>query len=198
MNTLLATLLQLSLSLLSSAQNPSISVELRAQAIATASQAIALYQTARQGQVQIQVQAPAKKNIWLNITQLANAEYADLAGNRFRLENGSYAAASNKAVLRQEFTSFGDLNKDLLDDAVVVLEVSAGTSPSEYMLAAVTNRGDGGVTDAANLDLGRTVQIFDHRVQNGQFKLDVQADGGSRETRLYKLQGDKLVLTNKI
>ncbi len=197
MNALLATLLQLSLSLLSSAQNPSASAELRAQAIATASQAITLYQTARQGQVQVQAQVP-KKNIWLNITQLANAEYADLAGNRFQLANGSYAAAANKATLRQEFISFGDLNKDLLDDAVVMLEVSAGTSPAELMLAAVTNRGDGGVADAANLGLGRNVQIFDHRVQNGEFKLDIQADGGRRETRLYKLQGDKLVLVNKI
>ncbi len=197
MTTILATLLQLTTALLLSAQNPNVPADLRTQAFALASQAFQLYQSA--GQVQVtQVPVSLRHSPWLNAQELVNAEYFDQAGNKFRLMDGNYTSAYSSAEFQQQYISFGDLNHDNLDDAVVILRESLAAQPARYILAAVLNMDNGMTLNAANLDLGREIQIFDHRVQEGKFKIDTQTDGQPRQTRQYELRNGKLVLVNQI
>ncbi len=186
----LLSLLQATLALLLAVQNPGLPANVKQQALAAVSQSLKVY---REASFKLPDSGLPVVYPWLSAKDLLGAEYKNDSGGTFRLKNGAYG----NIRLEDQYISFGDLNKDSMDDAVVVMTETKNGS-TRYYLAAVENFSNGYLFDVAHKELGKEVQIYDHRVQNGEFKIDLQADNQSRETRLYRIENGKFVLAGKI
>ncbi|OGZ53595.1 MAG: hypothetical protein A3B25_00635 [Candidatus Ryanbacteria bacterium RIFCSPLOWO2_01_FULL_48_26] len=180
MNTVVLQLLQVAATLLLAAQTHAgeLSPALTAQFISFASRAVQLGTQALAPQPVIP--AISSKNIWPNISGLRNAFYINSEGVRVRLGNG--------IRLLEEYTSFGDMNGDGFDEALVV--TSEGTT--SYALAAFLNQG-GILFNVAAVPLPKNLVIYSHRIESGIFSIELRDEAGAKKKLLYKLLGNTLI-----
>ncbi len=183
MSSLLA-LLQLAVSLLLSVQNnAALSENIKTQAVATASQAVGLVSQTLAAQ---QKETPSV-NLWPTADWLWSSFYLNLDGKR--VPNGSGVTVMNDSI------SFGDMNHDNLDDAIVVTKNIAATNPQDvrYRLAVMLNQ-RGSFLNITNYDIGTTEPIiYSHEIEANVFTLDAQIGNQPRKTYQYKLSGNTLV-----
>lgn len=116
---------------------------------------------AQAGQV-VPFDVPKNNSIYPNIKDLAQAAYRDA--------NGHWVPVGSSVMLLGEYTSFGDLNKDGIDDAVVVIKKTSPLGQS-YFLAAMLNQG-GVMFDVAERPLGSTIAITTHKISAGEIDID--------------------------
>ena len=83
--------------------------------------------------------------IWPNARDLTNAPHRDVSGKWVRL--------GGTVQLMEADTSFGDLNRDGVDDAAVVVKKQMADGSQSYFLAAMLNQG-GIMFDVAETPLG--------------------------------------------
>jgi hypothetical protein len=198
--TNIIALLQVVAALLVSLQNnPQASDAVKMQAITAANQAVALAgqaaaQTAQtppssqsvQAQVTVvEATSTGSTNIWPNYNWLEQAQYIDLSGAKVLLGGTS-------VHLFGDYISFGDVNNDGLDDAVVIVQRSTDGINFSYAIAVMLNQ-RGWLTNVADLALPGAPTIYDHRVLNGKFQIDMQVGSATRQVYYYKLVGSTLV-----
>jgi hypothetical protein len=168
--TMLA-LLQTAASLLASAQNPQATPASMQKAVNLAGNAI---QAVVQAKAPINFSVKENDGIWPNIDGLLNAPYLDSKNDLVRL--------GKTVLLVTEYTSFGDINNDGLDDAAVVVNKPDTDGTAHYFLAAMLNHGNI-LFNIADLSLGNSVNIDSHRVIDGKIVID---------GRKYELLGKEL------
>jgi hypothetical protein len=146
----------------------------------------------------VAAQAPS-----LTLAQLKNATYL-VYGDRIKLKNGSYREGTikdaNFLAVSFEKAAFGDLNDDGKHDAAVIYYHNGGGSGSFVVLAAMINQ-DGQPVQVASEDLGDHTEVQSLAIQGGQIRLRLLVHGPKdslaqptvKETRTYRLAGDKLV-----
>jgi len=138
---------------------------------------------------------------------LKNAEYGGIYEEPVQLTNGKYegepfveGGASRPTVLFIEPYALGDLNGDGAEDAAVLLVENSGGSGSFVYLAAVVNK-DGKPENAATTLLEDRAQVKSLTIANGKITVEMVTHGpedprccpSQEETRVYKLEGDRLV-----
>jgi len=178
MINLASQLLGVATSLLLAIQGqPNMPADVSANALRLASQSIQLsslvviYDTGK-------AQAPST-NIWPSSNRLANSKYLDRSGN--------LVSPGGPIAVMDSYTSFGDLNGDGLDDAAVIIR-----EVDEYVLAGMVNQ-SGILFNVGRLPLGKSLFMYDHRVVDGIFNLDVKLGEGVRKVFKYKLLGGKFI-----
>jgi len=142
-------------------------------------------------QIVAQVRAPIdfavtpNSSIWPNINDLVNAPYLDANGNYMRLGSDAAGTASTVSLLEQ-YTSFGDINNDGVDDAAVIVNRPNAAGTPNYFLAAMLNQG-GIMFNITDYPLGNTINITTHKVISGNIMID---------GKQYDLLGDQLSAAN--
>lgn len=141
--------------------------------------------------------------------QLQNAEYTltafDNASHVFRLADGAYkSGAPDYADVRLlEQISFGDLNRDGVPDAAVLLAENFGGSGVFVWLAAVLNE-NGKPHHIASSMIDDRAQINTLEIRNGNIFLDAVVHGPNdpgccpafKVTRTFRLMDSLMVLVN--
>jgi len=122
------------------------------------------------------------KSYWPNYERLTQSYYTDL--------NQNQVLPGNIVQPRYEHLSFGDLNNDGRDDAMVIVERIADNGTIIQSLAPMINSGNS-LVNIDNLTLGYNVAVYSHRITNGRYKLEASVDG-TTFTRYYQLFGDEL------
>lgn len=156
----LLALLQATASLLAFVQSPAVMPAFSQQAVHFGSQAV---QIVTQAASPITFQVPQNDSIWPNMKDLANAPYRDASGHWVRL--------GATAQIVQEYTSFGDLNHDGLDDAAVIVNRPSSSGTPNYFLAAMLNQG-GILFNIADFPLGPNLNISSHSITGGSILLN--------------------------
>jgi hypothetical protein len=168
MTSSLVALLQGALFLLSALQtNHQLSDATRAQILSTATQAVEL--------ASLEAGTPSTASIAPNLERLQAAEYLDKNGIRTHLDG--------TMLLVSGYISFGDLDHDTNDDAIVLIK-DAHTSPASYHLAVMLNN-HGSLFNVANLPLPNLKEIYTHQIQGGIFTLEYSTTDGVRKTVKY-------------
>lgn len=182
MQSLIADLLRISMSLLLAVQNsPQTSDRLMNQALASVSQAVQLSsQVLNYDEKNHQT---ASKSIWPNYDQLLSASYLNRDGERVALGDGVWLVGDS--------LSFGDMNEDGLDDAVVVLKMDDRKGGSDYWLGVMLNKA-GVLFNIVNKPIGKNVKIYSHHVESGRFTVDMKVDSSARKIYHFKLIGNEL------
>jgi hypothetical protein len=182
MNTAIATLLQLTASLLMGVQHdPRISAAASQQAIQTGSQVV---QLADQALANIPFPVPQNDSIWPNVKDLQNAPYLDASGHWVPFGQGVQPISSS--------ISFGDMNGDGTDDAALVVQQTASSGVSGYVLAVMLNQG-GILFNIADAPLGSVAPtIYSHAISNGTLVMDMEANGAPRSVVHYVLLGNQI------
>lgn len=184
MTTTILTLLGLMASLLTSAEQSNSPV-LQAKAVALAGQAVQLASLAQNSELIARLAENTNHNIWPNATRLRNAYYPDT--------KGTLVLPGGEVQILDAYTSFGDLNGDAVDDAMVVLKITSLGGTSQYRLGAMVNQ-DGFIYYAAGYGLGELPEIHEHHiVPGGTFTFDATRRGMPRTTETYRLVGNTLV-----
>jgi len=180
MNAALFALLQVTASFLIGIEhNPQATPAMQEQAVAVASRVI---QIGTQAVAEIPFTVPQNNSAWPNIEDVMNAPYRNAQGGWAQVGQGVQVISSS--------TSFGDLNNDGLDDAVVLVEQSSATGPSHFALAALLNQG-GILFNIADVPLGTSApDILSHSIQNGEFVLATRNVSGATTTTEYMLLGN--------
>jgi hypothetical protein len=181
MTSTIAILLQLAATLLTGAQNnPQVSLAAKQQVVAVAGQTIQLStQAIAEVQGQINFPVPQNSGIWPNIRELMAAPYIDA--------RGGYTQLGVAVHLDSATISFGDLNGDGYDDAMVIIKRLKADGSTESDLAAMLNQG-GIMFNIADTPLGNNIQlstIASHQIQNGEFVMN--------ENVRYSLLGNQLI-----
>ena len=139
----------------------------------------------------------------LTMAQLKNATYL-VDGDKIKLKNGSYQAGTiaeaNYLLVNFDTAALGDLNNDGKNDAAVIYFYNGGGSGSFVVLAAMINQ-DGNPVQVASEDLGDRTVVKSISIQGGKIILnllvhgpkDSMAEPTVKQTRTYRLAGDKLV-----
>lgn len=184
MNSLIATLLQLTTSLLLVAkQSDTMPLAAREGIVGVAGRAIQLSTQALMeippGFVQIK-----NNGIWPTAADLGNSLYLDA--------RGKYVPFGQSVQALYSYSSFGDINNDGFDDAFAVVKRSLSGGGYEYALAAMLNQGNVlfNIDDAT---LGSSIEIYSHHVVNGALDIDMSESGLARKTRHYGLLGNQIV-----
>jgi len=164
-------LLQAAVSLLASAQNSQATPAAMQKAVNLAGNIV---QTVAQAKTPISFPVKENDGIWPNIDDLLNAPYLDSKNDLVRL--------GKTVSLITEYTSFGDINNDGLDDAAVVVNKPGVDESPHYFLAAMLNHGNI-LFNIADLPLGDSVNIDSHHVIDGKIVID---------GRRYELLGKEL------
>ncbi len=183
MNASISALLQITAAFLMGVQHsPTLTPALTASIISSASRVI---------QVSTQALAPQpaipetpSTNIWPDITRLRSSLYLNSNEKRVVLGNG--------VSLLDEYTSFGDLNGDGLDEAVAVVIRTSPSGASSYALAAFVNQ-NGILFNIADVPFENNALISSHRIDSGIFEIKFKNKGGEEKTLRYKLLGNELV-----
>ena len=135
----------------------------------------------------------------LTLNILNNAEYYSgsmLPGERIKLTNGTYQAkAPLEWTTKLETVTYGDLNNDGQEDAVVVLSTRAGGTGVFGDLEAVLNQ-SGKAFNIAIQDLGDRTTVNSIKIESGVIIVDMSPKGDPRKVVQYKLSGDKLQEVN--
>ncbi|OGZ02511.1 MAG: hypothetical protein A2946_00700 [Candidatus Liptonbacteria bacterium RIFCSPLOWO2_01_FULL_53_13] len=182
MTASLIALLGLTASLLANIQaNPALPPEVSSRAINTASQVLELALRMRMPE---EFMASGANTLWPSYNQLISSRYLTADGTRV-IQGGD-------VKLLGQYTSFGDLNGDHMDDAVVVvLRAKSGEERADNF-AVMLNQGNG-LFNASVLPLQKGYEIFSHRIENEQFDVDMKLPGKDRKIYHYKLVGTELV-----
>lgn len=179
MNTVVASLLQITAAFLMGVQhNPQATLTTQEQAVLTASHVV---QLSEQAIADIPFNVPQNDSNWPNIHDVDNAPYLNSQGNFVQLGQGVDLISSN--------ISFGDINGDGVDDAVVLVRQYSPVGTPSYALAALINQG-GILFNIADAPLGSTTTIYDHQIANGVLTIDLQTATQPRETLHYTLLGN--------
>ncbi len=184
MNSIIGTLLQLTTSLLFAAKsNSSLPLAVREQMVRFAERSI---QLSAQALAEVPAGFVEIKNdgIWPNIKDLGQSLYLSV--------QGKYVPLGQGVRLIESYTSFGDMNNDGLDDAVVVVKRTSLNGTQEYALAAMLNQG-GVLFNIDDLSLGSSATIGSHHVVNGKLMLGTPGTNAAETTSLYELFGDRLL-----
>ncbi|MBI2908693.1 MAG: hypothetical protein HYX92_13710 [Chloroflexi bacterium] len=147
----------------------------------------------------------------LTAEALRNAEYPSefTRSRRARLVEGAYeetivpGAASKIRVRLSDWVASGDLDRDRLADAAVVLATDPGGSGTFYHLIAVLNR-RGAPEPAASVLLGDRVQIRSVSIASRMIVVNMVTQGPGdpmaqptlEVTRRYRLEGNELKLVS--
>lgn len=111
---------------------------------------------------------------------LRNATYSitEMFEEPITLEDGSYAGADGifTVAYMENSAHYGDLDRDGVEDAVVVLSERGGGTNTNYYLAAQLNQA-GELTDAGAVLIDGNVQIIDLAIDDGKVMLDVTTRG---------------------
>src|SRR5258708_5889721 len=180
MTSTVSTLLQLATTLLLAAQQggqlpPAVQqkmVTLAAQSIQLSTFALA------------PINFPVTKNdsIWPNVNDVGNAPYIGF--------DGKYTRLGQNLQVFDQYTSFGDINGDGLDDAAAIVKKTDAGGNASYALAALLNQGNI-LWNISDVPLGNTLpQVYAHSVVNGQVMLDMQAGDQPLATIYYGLLGN--------
>ncbi len=181
MQSLIAELLKVSMSLLLAVQgNPQMPDKLVNQFLASVSQAIQLSsQVLNYDEKNQQI---ASKSIWPNYEQLLSAFYLSRDGKRVHLNNGVWLA--------EDSLSFGDINEDGIDDAVVILKMDDEKGERNYWLGAMLNKA-GVLFNIVNTPIGKNIEVYSHHVEFEQFTIDMKVDSAARKIYHFKLLGNE-------
>lgn len=181
----IATLLQLATSLLMGARaNPSMPLAAQQQIVAAASQTVQLSTQAlafAQGWVTFPV--PQNASRWPTAAELQVAPYLDARGGYAQL--GALGSGGASVRLDASTISFGDLNGDGYDDAMVVVQRTKFDGSTSLDLAAMLNQG-GILFNIADTPLGNN-PLISHQIQNGEFVVNSSSH--------YMLLGNQLIKT---
>jgi hypothetical protein len=181
MNTTIATLLQLTASLLMGAHSHSQTVQ--KQIIQVSQKSIQLSAEAI-GMSHVTFAIPQNNSIWPSAVEVDYAPYLDT--------NGTYVHEGTNVKTLDQYLSFGDMNNDGLDDAAVLVQKIDANGKSTYALATVLNEGTI-FFNIADFDLGATEpQIASHAIVNGKLVLSIQKGDTSYTTSTYELFGDQI------
>ena len=101
---------------------------------------------------------PQNDSAWPNAKDLKNAPYIDASGHWARL--------GKTVELLDGNTSFGDLNRDGMDDAAVIVNRPLSNGTPNYFLAAMLNQ-NGIMFNIADFSLGTSINITSHSVTGG-------------------------------
>ena len=181
MNTAIATLLYLAASLLGNIQ-PDSSMESRQEAILFANRAIHV--------ANIAIQKDRGEEVFDGAKIPTSNKLSDAL---YRNDDGGLSPLGSRLQLLQQYTSFGDLNADNFDDAVVVVKAIPASGTPTYHLAAMANY-NGELVNVANASLENFITIHNHRIDYGYLSLDLEANEQPRRTIRYKLNENKLVV----
>lgn len=184
MQAVALALLNIVVSLLLNIQNNSsrISAAVQEQAVRAASQAVQLGSQAlkpNSGFAEI-----SHTSIWPNSGQLQESLYLNYYGRRVPL--GTMVQFVGSAI------SFGDMNGDNIDDAIVFVKTVSDTNGVMYKIAMMLNQG-GILFNITSVDLGNSLDVYSHSIEANEFIVDMQAGSGARETRYYKLVGNAIM-----
>ena len=149
----------------------------------------------------------------LTIKKLANANYSpspneSIFDKNTKLKNGFHYDPNQHGIidsasytkLDDRMVAFGDLNKDSIVDAAVILEYVTGGSGCFLDLVAVYNI-NGNPKSAASIGLGDRVQVKGIIIKNGIIELKMlshrEDDGQCCPTKKtapkFKIKGKKLI-----
>ncbi|MDE2019204.1 MAG: hypothetical protein KGJ13_02535 [Patescibacteria group bacterium] len=152
----LMSLLQAAASLLLFAQGHALPASSTQAIVNFGSNAV---QLVTQAAAPIDFSVPQNNGIWPNTADLVQAPYLDGQGRWSRL--------GSTVQLIPADTSFGDLNGDGLDDAIVVVNRPTALGTSAYYLAAMLNQG-GIMFNIADYPLGQGFTMASHTVRDGE------------------------------
>jgi hypothetical protein len=172
-------LLQLAISLLTRASTDvALTSVAREALVARASQAIQLAAYQASGTT-----APGAdgSNLSPSYDQLMRASYLTPMGTRVAL-------GPQLRILSGQI-SFGDLNGDGLDDAVVAIQTKFGLDRARTFLAPMVNMGGGTLFNVSVAEIPDGSEIFLHRIEGGAFTTDIKAPNAERRLYHYKLFG---------
>lgn len=141
----------------------------------------------------------------MTLDQLKNTTYL-VDGDKIKLKNGTYQAGTiaeaNYLLVKFETAALGDLNNDGKNDAAVIYFYNGGGSGCFVILAAMLNQ-DGNPVQVASEELGDRVEVKSIAIRGGKIILTMLVHGPKdgmakptvRQTRTYRLAGNKLVQT---
>ena len=184
MNTAITLLLQAATTiLLSVGRNTALPISAREQAVNIAQHSIQLV-TQAEAMPEINFTIPNNNDIYPNATDLVQTAYRGL--------DGKWVPFGKNLSIVDNSISFGDINNDGIDDAVVLVKRTASNGNSDYALAFMLNQNNilFNITDVL---LGSSVQIFNHRITNNEFSVDLQIGNGLKKTYNYELLGNQAV-----
>jgi hypothetical protein len=182
MNTALTSLLQVTASfLMLISHSPKATPAMQAQAVTLGGQVV---QISTQAAANIPFIVPQNDSAWPNITDLEDAPY--LEPNSY----GSWTRAGVGVEVISSSTSFGDINGDGFDDAVVLVEQNPADANPNFDLAAMLNQG-GIMFNIADAPLGGSAQIYNHEIQNGVLTIDMQSANYPHGIYHFILLGNK-------
>ena len=184
MHTVTIALLQLAASLLITVQKaPSnASPMLTEQVIAFASRAVQISTQELASSPPGYVPIP-NNGIWPSALDLDRSLYLD--------SSGSYVSLGESMQAFDSYASFGDLNGDGVDDAVVVVKKTPADGVPSFALAFLLNQG-GILFNIADAPLLNISDVESHAILDGQFSLGVKTNPGSKMLH-YKLLGNEVV-----
>ena len=133
-------------------------------------------------------------------SEMSSEGIVKLVGGKYEEEIVPGAASKMIVVMIPDRYAFGDLNRDGVDDAVVVLATNMGGSGTFVSLAAVLND-EGAPEHVASADLGDRTKIISVSIEDDIVTVDVITHGPNdpmccpsvHTTKRYKLEGNKLV-----
>lgn len=184
MNTAITLLLQVATTiLLNIGQNNSLPVATKMNAINVVEHSIQIA-TQAEAMNDIHFQIPKNNGIWPNALDLKQTAY--------RETNGSWAPISNNLSIVDNTISFGDINNDGFDDASVVIKQVNPDKSVNYFLALMLNQGNI-LFNIANVQLGSSIQIFDHKIMNNEISYDMQIGNSAQKVYNYELFGNQAI-----
>lgn len=138
---------------------------------------------------------------WPSARAMRNADFFNEEETRIVLRDGKQqnadgskpsGARSVSLNILEQYSSFGDLNRDNLDDAVLIVKTVSQKAGTGYHLAVMLNH-NGTFFNLGNEKLINPKTIFDHRIEEGLFTIDYENTNGIRAKRSYALLGNRLL-----
>ncbi len=146
-----------------------------------------------------------------SLPELLNATYLDVEEGPVTLVDGEWqgepyveGGASRPSVgLARQFSLYGDLDKDGVDEAVVLIWTSSGGSGTYDFIAVMDRDADGALANTGTAPLGDRVKVQTAEVIDGQLVLEVIQAGpddaaccpGQKVRRTFVLQESGLTET---
>lgn len=139
-------------------------------------------QIVEQATAPIGFQVPPNDSFWPDIKDLSNAPYIDGTIDGVN----DWTQLGSAVTLLPNYTSFGDLNHDGVDDAAAIVERPSADGTANYYLAAMLNQG-GIMFNIADYPLGTTLNIASHTITSDIAWLNNSS---------YELLGNAWIKTN--
>ncbi len=182
MHTSIIALLQITTSILLALRgSPQTDIALQRQVLLVANRVV---------QFSFQATAPFPENYapipnrgrWPTAADLEHSLY--LSGDKY------IPLGANMQML-PSYASFGDLNGDGADDAVVVVRETPASGGVSYALAVMLNQG-GMLFNITDIAIANLSNIDSHRIESGRFNLG-EKNGKNDVVSHYELWGNQLI-----